>query len=102
MTAAVGPTLPGLIHAVNSSIDIGGDTYITDLNWYYGFFSSFGVYSVMSLMFPAHESLVSQMVLTAEERVENGEDSLQAEKEKDEREREKGGKAVTVLRNVEQ
>lgn len=97
MASAVGPTLPGLINAVNPSIDIGSGAYITDLNWYYGFFSSFGVYSVLSLLFPAHESLVPKMVLTSEEYIENGEDSLQAEKEK-----EKGGEAVTVSPDIQQ
>lgn len=102
MVAAIGPTLPGLINAVNPSIDIGGDAYITDLNWYYGFFSSSSVYSVLSLLFPAHESLVPHMVLTSEERIENGKDLLQAEKEKGGRESEKGGENVTVVRNFEQ
>lgn len=91
MAVAVGPTLPGLINAVNPNIDIGGGVYITNINWYYGFLSSFGIYSVLSLLFPAHESLVPRMVLASEEYIENGEDSLQAEnKEEMERKREKG------------
>lgn len=94
MAVAVGPTLPGLINAVNPNIDIGGAKYITDLNWYYGFFSSFGTYSVLSLLFPARESLVPQMVLTSEELVENGSPSHE--------EKEKGGESVTVLGDIRQ
>ena len=47
---------------------------------------------MLSLLFPAYESLVPHMVLTAEERIENGEDY--AEKEKDKREN--GGEAITA------
>ncbi|OKL61802.1 hypothetical protein UA08_02318 [Talaromyces atroroseus] len=79
LVAAVGPTLPGLINAVNSDISIGGGVYITDLNFYYGFLSSFGVYSVLSLLVPARETLVPRMLVTSEECIEEG-DFSQAEK----------------------
>ncbi|KAI5247547.1 hypothetical protein E4T47_05732 [Aureobasidium subglaciale] len=32
LVAALGPTLPGLIHAVNAKIDIGGAEYVADFN----------------------------------------------------------------------
>ncbi|KAH8900650.1 putative uracil permease [Thozetella sp. PMI_491] len=72
MVTSVAPTLPGLINAVNPSIDIGGAVYVTDLNWYYGFFSAFSVYATLSLLVPAHETLVSGMIYTTEGIAEDG------------------------------
>lgn len=63
MAAAVRPTFPGLINAVNPTVNIGVGAYFMDINWYYGLFSLFGDYSALSLLFPAHESLVPHMVL---------------------------------------
>ena len=67
---AIGPMLPGLINAVNSDIPIGGAAYITDLNLYFGVVVSGTLYTGLSLLFPAHESLVSELIETTEGVVE--------------------------------
>ncbi|KIW11946.1 hypothetical protein PV08_09219 [Exophiala spinifera] len=62
LLASIVPCLPGLANTVNSDISIGGAIYIAQFNWYYGFFVSFGVYAVLSLLWPAKESLVPCMI----------------------------------------
>jgi len=73
LVAALGPTLPGLIHAVNPKIDIGGAEYIADSNWYYGIVISSIVYSALSLILPVEESLVPSMVTGVIEGMVTGE-----------------------------
>ena len=72
MVCSVTPQLPGLINAVNPSISIGGAVYIANMNWYFGIFSCAAVYGGLSLAFPAHETLVSKLIVTPEETVEGG------------------------------
>lgn len=62
LAVALGPTLPGLIKAVNAAIAIGGADYIVNFNWYYGIVSSSIVYYLLSLAIPAEETLVPYMV----------------------------------------
>lgn len=52
------PNLPGMAAAVNTSLDIGGAAYIYDIFYLYGFTSTFVVYAVLSLVFPAPDTLV--------------------------------------------
>lgn len=73
LVAALGPTLPGLIHAVNPMIDIGGAEYIADFNWYYGIAISSIAYSALSLMLPVEETLVPYMVTGVIEGMDAGE-----------------------------
>lgn len=73
MLVSVTPQLPGLVNAVNPSLPIGGAVYIANMNWYYGIFSCAAVYTVLSLAFPAHETLVPRLIETPEEAVEGGE-----------------------------
>lgn len=56
--ASLGPNLPGLINAVNSSIDIGGAEKIYDFNYLWGFSSAFVIYVVSSYVFPVPETLI--------------------------------------------
>ncbi|KAI0839266.1 putative uracil permease [Hypoxylon sp. FL0890] len=60
MLVSIGPTMPSLLRNVNPSIDIGGASYIADLVWYYGFVSAFLVYTVLSKVWPAEESLFTR------------------------------------------
>lgn len=73
LVAALGPTLPGLIHAVNPKIGIGGAEYVADLNWYYGILISSIVYSALSLTLPAQETVVPYMVTGVIEGMDAGE-----------------------------
>jgi len=73
LSAALGPTLPGLIHAVNPKVDIGGAEYVADFNWYYGIVVSSIVYSALSLMLPVEETLVPYMVTGLIEGIDTGE-----------------------------
>jgi NCS1 family nucleobase:cation symporter-1 len=73
LAAALGPTLPGLIHAVNPDIDISGAEYVADFNWYYGIVTSSVVYTALSLIFPAEETLVPYMVTGVIEGMDAGE-----------------------------
>ncbi|OTB01269.1 hypothetical protein M426DRAFT_64470 [Hypoxylon sp. CI-4A] len=61
MLVGVGPTMPGLARNVNPSIDIGGASYVADLVWYYGFVSAFMVYVILSKIWPAKASLLSDV-----------------------------------------
>ncbi|KAK3632551.1 hypothetical protein LTR56_016294 [Elasticomyces elasticus] len=75
MIAAVGPTLPGLINAVNPSISIGGAVYIARMNWFFGFVVSACVYTSLSYIMPAKETLVHGMLLGVEGQAEDAVDT---------------------------
>lgn len=72
MLVSVTPQLPGLANAVNPSLPIGGAIYISNMNWYFGLFSSSLVYSALSLAFPAQETMVPAMLETLEGIAEDG------------------------------
>lgn len=59
---SVTPQLPGLINAVNPSIPIGGIKYLTNFNWYFGIFLCLAVHVGLSLLFPAEETLCSELI----------------------------------------
>ncbi|KAI1384265.1 putative uracil permease [Hypoxylon trugodes] len=63
MLVSVGPTMPSLVRSVNPAVDIGGISYIADLVWYYGFLGAFLTYTILSKVWPAKESLLSQSEL---------------------------------------
>jgi NCS1 family nucleobase:cation symporter-1 len=73
LAAALGPTLSGLIQAVNPNIDIGGAEYVAEFNWYYGIVTSSVVYTALSLIFPAEETLIQYMVIGVIEGMDAGE-----------------------------
>jgi NCS1 nucleoside transporter family len=62
----VAPNLPGLIASVNSSIDVGVGIHPYQFGWLLGFVGTSIVYVVLSLWFPARESLVERAVLADE------------------------------------
>lgn len=74
MVISVTPQLPGLANAVNPKLFIGGAVYISNLNWYYGFFSCALVYVALSKFMPAKESLVPMLIESPEQLVEGAED----------------------------
>ncbi|KAK5657608.1 hypothetical protein OQA88_3187 [Cercophora sp. LCS_1] len=81
MICSVTPQLPGLINAVNPDIPIGGAIYITNMNWYFGICSCAAIYTVLSLCFPAPETLIPFMIETPEGVVE----SVDSQREGDEK-----------------
>ncbi|KAF2084926.1 cytosine-purine permease [Saccharata proteae CBS 121410] len=60
-TVGWAPLLPGLAEAINSSLNISkGSSEIYDLGYLYGIFTSFTVYSVLSLVFPPRRTMVGR------------------------------------------
>ena len=52
------PNLPGLAAAVNPSLNIGGASKIYDMFYLYGFTSTFVVFYLLNLAFPAEDTLI--------------------------------------------
>ncbi|KAH7018633.1 NCS1 allantoate transporter [Macrophomina phaseolina] len=78
MVVSLGPNMPGLIHNVNDSIDIGGASKIYNFNYLWGFTSAFVLYCGLSFAIPARETLISKTVndsveMSSESRGEKGE-----------------------------
>lgn len=62
----VAPNLPGLINAVNPSIDVGVGVHPYQFGWLLGFFATAGVYVALSWLCPALEARVERAVLPDE------------------------------------
>ncbi|GME32660.1 Permease cytosine/purines uracil thiamine allantoin [Neofusicoccum parvum] len=62
MVVSLGPNMPGLIHNVDESIEIGGAQKIYNFNYLWGFTSAFVLYSVLSFAFPARETFISKTI----------------------------------------
>ncbi|KAK4209184.1 putative uracil permease [Rhypophila decipiens] len=62
LLASVTPQLPGMINAVNLEIPIGGIKYLTNFNWYFGIVLCMAIHVGLSLLFPAHETLCSELI----------------------------------------
>lgn len=58
LLVSLGPNLPGLVSAVDPSVDIGSAIKNYDFNYLWGVFSAFTVYTVSSYLFPATEMLI--------------------------------------------
>jgi nucleobase:cation symporter-1, NCS1 family len=56
LLVGVVPNLPGLVHAVNPSIEIGGASHIYAMFYLYGFTSTFVVYIALSKLFPSEST----------------------------------------------
>ncbi|KAL2818018.1 permease for cytosine/purines, uracil, thiamine, allantoin-domain-containing protein [Aspergillus granulosus] len=67
LVVSITPQLPGLARVVNPDLDIGGAVYLADMNWYYGIVSSLVTYTLLSLCWPARETLVAKMIETDSE-----------------------------------
>lgn len=57
------PSLPGLINAVNPSIEVGKGVHPYQFGWLLGFFATAGVYVGLSLLFPAQGTQIPRAVL---------------------------------------
>jgi NCS1 family nucleobase:cation symporter-1 len=68
---SAGPNMPGLVHAVNPNINIGGAKYITDMNFLYGFFSAMLVFIALNWIKPAKETLLSDCIWSDEDVLES-------------------------------
>ncbi|KAL2866913.1 nucleobase cation symporter-1 family protein [Aspergillus lucknowensis] len=56
------PSLPGLIHSVNSHIHIGVGVHPYEFGWLLGFFGSFAVYLSLNYWFPCVDAKISTAV----------------------------------------
>lgn len=70
MLCSIGPAIPGLAQNISPSLDIGGDKYVSDLVWYYGFLSAFLVYVTVSKIWPARDTLVDKYLLSQDAEME--------------------------------
>ncbi|BCR85977.1 uncharacterized protein ACHE_21435S [Aspergillus chevalieri] len=64
--AGVVPSLPGLIHSVNGSVEVGVGIHPYQFGWFLGFVGASGVYVGLSWWFPARETVVQRAVLADE------------------------------------
>ncbi|KAL2819986.1 permease for cytosine/purines, uracil, thiamine, allantoin-domain-containing protein [Aspergillus granulosus] len=60
------PSLPGLIHSVNSNVHVGVGIHPYQFGWILGFVGTSIVYVALSMIFPCDESLVHRAVLADE------------------------------------
>lgn len=59
---SVTPNLPGMAKSVNPSLNIGTGGYIYDFNYLWGFTVAFVLYSGVSLVWPARETLLDATI----------------------------------------
>ncbi|KAJ5249236.1 hypothetical protein N7468_000687 [Penicillium chermesinum] len=62
----VAPSLPGLINAVNSSINVGAGIHPYQFGWLLGFCGTTVVYVALSWLFPARDTQIDHAVLPDE------------------------------------
>ncbi|CAG8918431.1 unnamed protein product [Penicillium salamii] len=60
------PNLPGLIHSVNTDVDVGVGVHPYQFGWLLGFVATTMVYLFLSLVFPALETRIEHAVLPDE------------------------------------
>ncbi|ORY88385.1 putative allantoate transporter [Leucosporidium creatinivorum] len=63
LVVSIAPNMPGMINALNSSIDIGGAKYIYCMADVFGMIVAASVHIGLSKFFPDHNSLVADAVL---------------------------------------
>ncbi|KAH6904538.1 cytosine-purine permease [Coprinopsis sp. MPI-PUGE-AT-0042] len=63
LLVSVVPNLPGLIDSINPKIYVGNASYLFNIAWLFGFFSSSAIYWALSALFPAHETYMDKPVL---------------------------------------
>ncbi|KAK9476899.1 permease for cytosine/purines, uracil, thiamine, allantoin-domain-containing protein [Lipomyces japonicus] len=88
---ALTPNLPGLANSVQPSLNLsGGIIHVWDINYLYGFTSAATVYVTLSKLFPAHETLIDEMITEDEIWAVNDDNGIiMANSESDEFETEK-------------
>ncbi|EGG10512.1 uncharacterized protein MELLADRAFT_33785, partial [Melampsora larici-populina 98AG31] len=63
LLVSVSPNLPGLINSAAPGVQISsGAQHLYAIAWIYGFFTASVVYTSLNLCFPAHETLVEEMI----------------------------------------
>lgn len=66
LIVSVPPNMPGMINSLNSSIDIGGAKWIYCLACPVGAFLSISTHTLISKLFPDHDSLIAEAVYAAD------------------------------------
>ncbi|KAF9219354.1 hypothetical protein BS17DRAFT_717783 [Gyrodon lividus] len=56
------PTMPGLIHSINPSVNVGAASRLFDIAWMYSFVVASFVYYTTSVLFPARETYVEKLI----------------------------------------
>ena len=59
--------LPGLIHAINNDVDIGNHSFFYKASWLTAFFIAFGIYTLLSLVWPPNDTLVDHTISTLDD-----------------------------------
>ncbi|KAG1811758.1 permease for cytosine/purines, uracil, thiamine, allantoin-domain-containing protein [Suillus subaureus] len=63
LVICIAPAMPGLIHSIKPSINVGGIHNLFAIGWIFGFWSAFVVYYALSTLFPARGTYVEKAVL---------------------------------------
>ncbi|THH16283.1 hypothetical protein EW146_g4322 [Bondarzewia mesenterica] len=79
LIVSVPPNLPGLINSINTNIHVGGAVYLYDIAYILGFTLASSVFYVLSVVFPAKETMLDHTILGDEEPA-TAEDSASDEK----------------------
>ncbi|KAF9477454.1 cytosine-purine permease [Pholiota conissans] len=64
LLVSITPTMPGLINNINPKVPVGNASFLFNIAWLYGFFCSLTVYSILSKVFPAHETFLDKAILS--------------------------------------
>jgi NCS1 family nucleobase:cation symporter-1 len=59
---SIAPNVPGMVHAVNPSLTVGGIEHIYDISFIWGFTSGFVIYCALSYFWPATETLIESTI----------------------------------------
>lgn len=62
LICAIGPNMPGMINALDSSIEIGNAKYIYAVSSIFGIVVGAGMHWLLSTLFPDHDSLILEAV----------------------------------------
>ncbi|KAG2750456.1 NCS1 nucleoside transporter family [Suillus brevipes Sb2] len=63
LVICIAPAMPGLVHSIKPSINVGGIHNLFAIGWIFGFWTAFVVYYVLSTLFPARGTYVDKAVL---------------------------------------
>ncbi|KAF8502914.1 NCS1 nucleoside transporter family [Russula emetica] len=74
MIVSVPPTMPGLINSINlnTNIQVGVSTRLFDIAYLLGFTLALTVYFMLSMLFPAHETMLDHTILELETLPDDG------------------------------
>ncbi|KAM0746563.1 uridine permease-like protein Fui1 [Meredithblackwellia eburnea MCA 4105] len=86
LVCAIGPNVPGMAHALNSKVQIGGAKYIYSVGVLWGCIVGGGVHVALSKLFPDRESIIAEAVYAHEALAERNAAGSSAASEKDKEE----------------